>query len=264
MDSYTIAICLKSNANRVVGTFLTMKDKMVTLGNAFFEASPEIVFPTIVVCESDITGVEKIAECEPRGLQKMGGRKEDKGDWNQFRANSRLFNIQPEFDEQEYMDVQDKDSEGYKSKLGMAQRIEQEILSSASVDAHTLEECGESTAGDNDDAYSSVVEKPREEVRRKMVIEIEGFSPECARDEPESAAETGARKITYGWMNTKFESSRNMIETMRPKFKGVLECEDTRWGSGPSWEAVGKGILNRSTKTRPPMKQMSRKPAASK
>lgn len=419
MNDYIIAICLKSNSSRVVGTFLNNDKGAVKLGSAFFESNPGLVFPTIVVSESDITGVEKMTgnkvgetkeKVEPSEVgktesQKTGrmddvptdstkpsktapeqgdikvcsgatealeqtkemvehkigsaeGNEEEEGDWDQFKANSKLFNIDGKFDEGEYMDVLDKNSESYKSKLLMAKRIEREIMSSPTSDLHRLEERGFGGPGD-DDAYSTVInekkgkkhrregrspktempiqretsarsqQKPTtdadtkspggESVKKKMVIEIEGFSmdgdgkgaaakqdvkvkesfvhvqkrkegdqskrkgtegrkSDIAEKNKELKVDSGVkqeekgngkRNITYGWMSTKFESSRSIIETIRSKFKQVFEIGEgnLKWGTGPSWETVGRNAISKSTrfnKSSSILKHVSRKSPVSK
>lgn len=352
MDKYTIMICLKSGGSKVVGTFLTNAKGMVKLGNAFFKSNPETVFPTIVISEGDIMGVEKISVPdtapgqgvfktddevsrdqyvrekeivrheveEPQAGRECG----EEGGWDQFKANSELFDIRPEFDEGEYMDVLDKDSESYKNKLSMARKIEQEILSSSTTDAHRLEERGVNRTEDNDDVYSSVAtdKKPRKKVgressskgqqksidsrplggeaKKKMVIEIEGLStnegPRDGKDlegavdsrgtggeaceneeerrsgrqtECDGKQETSKRSVTYGWLNTKFDSSRSMIEAIKSKFRGMFSIDgaDQKWGTGPGWESSGKNAVARSmkfSKTSSGSKQASKKVPISK
>lgn len=258
MDNYAIAICFKNNPSRMVGTFLSNSDGMVRLENAFFEASPGIVFPTIAISEGDITIVKRVLDQPVQGVCKASAVPDspaagdegdvfktdsqisgedarrgstvpkapeepktpvaEGGDWNQFEANSKLFNIDNKFDEEEYMDVLDKSSEEYKSKLSMAIRIEKEIMSSETSDQHRLEERGLGGPAENEDAYSSVLRgdsdgqkaeagevagKPEKGgagesrqsagTRKKMVIEIEGLSlSETRKDESQEKA-NGAR-----------------------------------------------------------------------
>nr|AGE94903.1 hypothetical protein ECU11_1020 [Encephalitozoon cuniculi] len=230
----------------------------------------------------------------PKAADLEKSLEEECKDWNQFEANSKLFNIDSRFDEEEYMEVLDKSSESYKSKVSMARRIEKEIMLSATTDAHRLEERGLGNSVENEDIYSSVV---REECRgaesksasamevrqekvaaakqpaddgtkRKMVIEIEGLSLlENRKDEavskavssksegPSSGQEEGKngkpkKSVRYGWMHTKFDSSKNLLEMIKSKFKSVFDIGggELKWGTGPNWEAAAKSIAKKVQK----------------
>ncbi|KAH9410628.1 LsmAD domain-containing protein [Ordospora pajunii] len=347
MNSYRIAICLKNNPSRMIGTFFANEDGMVKLENAFFESNSKIVFPTIVISESDIAGVARVEDGEARGAAEddgdgstgihgsehvegefridseisnarrssaggaRGSMVEDCGemqshaeasqegkDWNQFEANSKLFNIDGRFEEQEYMEVIDRTCEVYKAKVSMAKKIESEIMHSTTNDQHRLEERG-MKVNKEEDTYSSVIggkaeamedvidtETPFERrkdkamkqksntARRRMVIEIEGLPQdrgtensgsidECSRADKgmgevgRSTRVTDDRKangsvskgVTYGWMNTQFESIDRMLNAIKSKFAGKLtNVEDQKWGAGPSWKIGAKNIISRSMK----------------
>ncbi|KAG5859006.1 LsmAD domain-containing protein [Encephalitozoon hellem] len=218
---------------------------------------------------------------------------EETKDWNQFEANSKLFNIDNKFDEEEYMDVLDKNSEWYKSKLLMAKRIEREIMSSTTTDLHRLEERGLVGSPENEDVYSTVVREesktrnkgasqvenqskeahavsePRKDRddggRRKMIIEIEGLSlsenkeegplsTESSRNEEssnthEERKDTRPKKsVRYGWMHTKFDSSKSLLGMIKSKFRDTFDINgsDLKWGSGLTWEIVAKNIAKKT------------------
>ncbi|KAM0671758.1 hypothetical protein CWI42_120910 [Ordospora colligata] len=348
MDSYRIAICLKNNPSKMIGTFFANEDGMVKLENAFFESNSKIVFPTIVISESDIVGVMRVEDCEVRSIaEKSGGKnvsneglehvdgefkidseisnakrtstggvskiatgdcgvthnyaeaQQEGKDWNQFEANSKLFNIDGKFDEQEYMEVIDRTCEVYKANILIAKKIENEIMHSATNDQHILEERGVKVNRE-EDAYSSVIRKTEgtedaihtetsfegrkdkamklknNTVRRKMVIEIEGLSHETGTEssgfidgsnrEDKRKGEVGRsigvtdekkmngsipKSVTYGWMNTQFESIDQMLNTMKSKFVGKLANEenDQKWGAGINWKTGAKSVISRSMKT---------------
>ncbi|ADM12589.1 poly(A)-binding protein-interacting protein [Encephalitozoon intestinalis ATCC 50506] len=215
-------------------------------------------------------------------------------DWNQFEANSKLFNIDNKFDESEYMEVLDKNSESYKRKLSMAKKIEKEIMLSTTTDPHRLEERGLGMSEENEDAYSSVVGKEHkkdsgkcsakgheeesfddekskqsedEGTRRKMVIEIEGLSTPKIKEECASKGESNKneessnsqeekkdskpkKSVRYGWMHTKFDSSKNLLRMIKSKFKGILDTNggEAKWGTGPNWEVAGRNIIKKTQK----------------
>jgi PAB1-binding protein PBP1 len=191
MDSRMVAaIELDGNGSTLVGLFANHQDKKIYLQNAFFRSNPALVFPAVVISESSVRTIKRlsaeeadayygtsgeeiprtdsslgthgpskakeIAEHKPDLSQTKPSRSDTRG-WNQFEANMRLFNVKPDFDEREYTEVLDKNSEAYKSKLQMAKRVEQEILSSATSDSHRLEERGMKAAADDDLAYSTVI-----------------------------------------------------------------------------------------------------------
>lgn len=216
-------------------------------------------------------------------------------DWNQFEANSKLFNIDNKFDEEEYMDVLDKSSNWYKSKLLMARRIEKEIMSSTTTDPHRLEERGLGRSPENEDMYSTVIGKDHISVasktpspmekqskdtsaiieakkerddgeKRKMVIEIEGLSlsetkeggslanTESSKNEESSNIQEERKdvrpkkSVRYGWMHTKFDSSKNLLGMIKSKFKGAFDISgsDLKWGAGLTWEIAAKNIIKKA------------------
>ncbi|AFN84071.1 poly(A)-binding protein-interacting protein [Encephalitozoon romaleae SJ-2008] len=220
---------------------------------------------------------------------------EESKDWNQFEANSKLFNIDNKFDEEEYMDVLDKSSNWYKSKLLMARRIEKEIMSSTTTDPHRLEERGLGRTPENEDMYSTVIGKDHISVanktpssvekqskdasgiieakrggddgeKRKMIIEIEGLSLSETKDggslantesskNEESSNTQEERKNTrpkksvrYGWMHTKFDSSKNLLGMIKSRFKGAFDISgsDLKWGGGLTWEIAAKNIIKKA------------------
>lgn len=82
------------------------------------------------------------------------------GDWDQFTANERKFNVKASFDENLYTTSLDYAALD-KRKLAEAERIAQEIESQVSSNIHVMEERGHKIEGDYDeeDLYSGVLKK---------------------------------------------------------------------------------------------------------
>lgn len=80
------------------------------------------------------------------------------GEWDQFRANQELFNVNATFDENLYTTELDK-SQIDNKKIAEAERLAREIENTASTNVHIAEERGQILEGDYDeeDRYSGVL-----------------------------------------------------------------------------------------------------------
>ena len=82
------------------------------------------------------------------------------GEWDQFKANQELFNVNATFDENLYTTELDK-SQMDSKKIAEAERIAREIENTASTNIHIAEERGHKveTDFDEEDRYSGVLTK---------------------------------------------------------------------------------------------------------
>ena len=80
------------------------------------------------------------------------------GEWDQFRANEELFNVQAKFDENLYTTELDKSSID-RAKIKEAERLAREIETTASSNIHIADERNQTVLGDYDeeDRYSGVL-----------------------------------------------------------------------------------------------------------
>jgi hypothetical protein len=95
------------------------------------------------------------------GTAKAGGNLQGNiGEWDQFKANSELFNVNATFDENLYTTELDK-SQIDSKKIAKAERIAREIEKTASSNMHVAEERGQvvETDCDEEDRYSGVLTK---------------------------------------------------------------------------------------------------------
>lgn len=94
------------------------------------------------------------------GTARAQGLKGAIGQWDQFKANEELFNVQASYDENLYTTELDK-SQVDKKKLAEAERIAKEIEGTTSTNIHIAEERGHAveTDFDEEDRYSGVLTK---------------------------------------------------------------------------------------------------------
>jgi hypothetical protein len=94
------------------------------------------------------------------GTARPSGLKGSIGEWDQFRANEELFNVQATYDENLYTTELDK-SQIDSRKIRAAERIAKEIETTASTNIHIAEERGHvvETDFDEEDRYSGVLTK---------------------------------------------------------------------------------------------------------
>eukprot|EP00526_Cylindrotheca_closterium_P006834 CAMPEP_0113635842 /NCGR_PEP_ID=MMETSP0017_2-20120614/18689_1 /TAXON_ID=2856 /ORGANISM="Cylindrotheca closterium" /LENGTH=739 /DNA_ID=CAMNT_0000546651 /DNA_START=45 /DNA_END=2264 /DNA_ORIENTATION=+ /assembly_acc=CAM_ASM_000147 len=90
----------------------------------------------------------------------QGGLKGAIGQWDQFKANEELFNVQASYDENLYTTELDKSQIDAK-KLAEAERLAKEIEGTTSTNIHIAEERGQAieTDFDEEDRYSGVLTK---------------------------------------------------------------------------------------------------------
>ena len=64
------------------------------------------------------------------------------GEWDQFKANEKLFGLKSDYDENIYTTTIDRSNPSYREREARAQRIAQEIEGSSTNNAHVREERG--------------------------------------------------------------------------------------------------------------------------
>ena len=106
----------------------------------------------------------------PRRQEKPTGLSGSIGDWDQFSANEKRFNVKASFDENLYttsLDYTTLDS----SKLAEAERIASEIENTTSTNIHIMEERNQKISADYDeeDLYSGVLKKKEDEKPAKTM-----------------------------------------------------------------------------------------------
>jgi PAB1-binding protein PBP1 len=191
------------------------------------EAGEKNIFKTDSEMAADtVPGTKELVEYKLDPSLTKSSRGDAKG-WNQFEANMRLFNVRPEFDEKEYTEVLDKNSEAYRSKLQMARRVEQEILASSTSDLHRLEERGLKTTVDDDLAYSTVVgdKRAKGKTGKNKVGDMPRHrQPEGNAEELEPAKEVVRPQPTRSSVSADDKISESVVSEARKK-KMVVEIE---------------------------------------
>jgi len=102
------------------------------------------------------------------------------GEWDQFSANERLFNVRAEFDENIYTTELDRSTLD-RNKVREAERLAREIEGQATDNLHIAEERGHKIEGnfDEEDLYSGVLDKkdgaerPRIEIMKPLNTAVE-------------------------------------------------------------------------------------------
>ena len=64
------------------------------------------------------------------------------GEWDQFKANEKLFGLKSDYDENIYTTTIDRSNPSYREREARAQRLAQEIEGSSTSNAHVREERG--------------------------------------------------------------------------------------------------------------------------
>lgn len=136
---------------------------LVSAGNAWTSA------PTTATTAAAVGGKQTRAEAlagalgatsTSTGAKDTSGLKGNIGGWDQFKANSELFNVNATFDENLYTTELDK-SQIDSRKIAEAERIAREIETTTSSNIHIAEERGQAveTDYDEEDRYSGVLTK---------------------------------------------------------------------------------------------------------
>jgi hypothetical protein len=121
-----------------------------------------------------------------------GGLEGSIGDWDQFSANEKKFNVRATFDENLYttkLDVSSIDA----SRRAEAERIAREIESTPSTNMHIAEERNQAIATDYDeeDRYSGVLTK---DLKARAIV---SSVPAVVKDEKKAAVVVGGKVMNY-------------------------------------------------------------------
>ena len=117
------------------------------------------------------------------------------GQWDQFKANEELFNVNSSFDENIYTTQLDK-SQIDKRRIAEAERIAREIEGTATTNIHLKEERGQKieTDFDEEDLYSGVL---TEEMKQRHEAAKEAAAAPGDSSKPPSSGTKGAKKMNY-------------------------------------------------------------------
>eukprot|EP00529_Nitzschia_sp_RCC80_P004273 CAMPEP_0113482632 /NCGR_PEP_ID=MMETSP0014_2-20120614/23021_1 /TAXON_ID=2857 /ORGANISM="Nitzschia sp." /LENGTH=933 /DNA_ID=CAMNT_0000376159 /DNA_START=624 /DNA_END=3425 /DNA_ORIENTATION=- /assembly_acc=CAM_ASM_000159 len=117
------------------------------------------------------------------------------GQWDQFKANEELFNVNSSFDENIYTTQLDT-SQIDKRKIAAAERIAREIERTATTNIHLKEERGQKIELDFDeeDLYSGVL---TEEMKQRHEAAKEAAAAPGDSSKPSSSGAKGAKKMNY-------------------------------------------------------------------
>jgi len=109
------------------------------------------------------SGAGPTSSAGPPGTTTVSGGLTGKiGNWDQFQANEKLFNVKGTYDENLYTTELDK-SKFHRSQIRQAERIAKEIVSTEATNIHQAEERGQALQGDytEEDLYSGVLLKSK-------------------------------------------------------------------------------------------------------
>ena len=143
-----------------------------------------------------------------------GGLDGSIGDWDQFSANEKKFNVKASFDENLYttkLDVSSIDA----SRRAEAERIAREIESTSSTNMHVAEERNQAIATDYDeeDRYSGVLTK---DLKARAIVSFPAAAaPTVVKDE-NKAAVVGGKVMNYA-AAAQAAANKEMVEmTLKP------------------------------------------------
>ncbi|KAL3925081.1 MAG: hypothetical protein SGILL_000637, partial [Bacillariaceae sp.] len=167
------------------------------------------------------------------------------GEWDQFKANEELFNVNASFDENLYTTQLDKGAIDAK-KIAQAERIAREIETSTTKNAHLAEERGqkiENDFRDEEDKYSGVLTddmKQRHEAKAKSEREAKVKASNKTASSSESsttASSAGPKKImNYAAAAAKADASKKALPP------GLSTSAPTTSGPKVSKDDSAKGI----------------------
>lgn len=129
------------------------------------------------------------------GTARPAGLKGSIGEWDQFKANEELFNVQATYDENLYTTELDK-SQIDSRKLAEAERIAKEIENTTSTNLHIAEERGHivETDFDEEDRYSGVLTKDGKQRHQSSVPSKDGKAAPKKMNYAAAAAKADAGK----------------------------------------------------------------------
>ncbi|KAI9472063.1 MAG: hypothetical protein EXX96DRAFT_622243 [Benjaminiella poitrasii] len=158
----------KTNPNPIKNTLLIFSKDLVEMNAENLDlTTSETPDRNTFKTDSDISGKLDIRERELHkwtpddALGLLEGDLEssnDKGNWDQFAANEKLFGLKTDFDEEIYTTPLNRSAPGYKDREKRAIQVANEIQKSTATNIHILEERGVSIDGmDEEDLYGAVV-----------------------------------------------------------------------------------------------------------
>mmetsp|Transcript_29327 Transcript_29327/g.33474 ORF Transcript_29327/g.33474 Transcript_29327/m.33474 type:complete len:829 (+) Transcript_29327:169-2655(+) len=132
---------------------------LVAAGSAWTSGSPSV--NPVLSNGSRAEGLlDTASNRKGKGANGQSGLRGNIGEWDQFRANKELFNVQAKFDENLYTTELDKSAMDA-SKIKEAERLAREIENTTSINIHVAEERNQVLQGDYDEEerYSGVLNK---------------------------------------------------------------------------------------------------------
>lgn len=185
------------------------------------------------------------------------------GEWDQFRANEELFNVQAKFDENLYTTELDKSSID-SAKIKEAERLAREIEKTVSTNIHIAEERNQAIQGDYDeeDRYSGVLTE-KLQVRNKDPVPPKQAMNYAAAAAKADTAKAGPPGFTAGKKGDikikkvgtlKEETKVASPEESKPEATNPEMTEDT---PNENEKNITQTVLSRSSveeeKTEPPV-----------
>lgn len=182
------------------------------------------------------------------------------GQWDQFRANQELFNVNASFDENLYTTELDK-SQIDKRKIAEAERIAREIENTASTNIHIAEERGHvvETDYDEEDRYSGVLTKDgkqRHEAAEKFKTPTPPAAPAPGPVPTPVAAQVPPKKMNYAAAAAKADAANKKKvppTPAKPQTTSIVTPEPKQQPPPPAVEAVPK--VTPEPKKEPPSEQ---------
>ena len=135
-----------------------------------------------------------------------GGLSGKIGEWDQFKANQELFNVNATFDENLYTTELDK-TQMDNQKIAEAERLAREIENTPSANMHVAEERGQKVEGDFDeeDLYSGVL---KDDGQKKPAVE----DSKAAKGKPDNQKSSNAapKKMNYAAAAAKADAAKKV------------------------------------------------------
>lgn len=171
------------------------------------------------------------------------------GEWDQFRANEELFNVQAKFDENLYTTQLDKSSID-KAKIKEAERLAREIETTASTNIHIADERNQASLGnyDEEDRYSGVL------TEKLQTRNVDPAPPKKTMNYAAAAAKADAGKVAPSGLVSGKKDDAKIKVVVPQKEEATKEVAEESSSAVPEHEIIQdapKQNENKSDETDP-------------
>eukprot|EP00934_Nitzschia_sp_Nitz4_P000099 Nitzschia sp. Nitz4//scaffold96_size78090//12139//15166//NITZ4_005485-RA/size78090-augustus-gene-0.0-mRNA-1//1//CDS//3329560546//99//frame0 len=201
LEQAAAAVALNKGGDLITDTQIssargTKASELVAAGTEWTKGRADAMLGAL----EDTKGTRKGFGTALKGADTSSGLQGSIGQWDQFKANQELFNVNATFDENLYTTALDK-SQIDRTKIAEAERIAREIENTTSSNIHISEERGHAveTDYDEEDRYSGVLTKDgkqRHEEKAATPAPAPVPVPPKKMNYAAAAAKADAKKVT--------------------------------------------------------------------